>query len=335
MARRAIAAIAVTVSIGTYLSLSVLYLHQPSSKYPNLSGRAWTSILPFPGGEGLIPDISIKQLWIQGSWMEALERDTLLEAVDIQETLLGPISGWATTPLRHDGTGGIHGKPAERRALESDAAVSFIHSPLLYCNGSAAIESTDPILSAINSPTTRKSPANITLTPASVLLGSVWSGGRLVAADTLVVSLFYKAGSRAGEIWDERVEALTQAGEGRWDIYLNDDSGTGSKLLQYQSRLVSSQDKAIFFGAYVLVALLVFLGFKQLNSLRSKTSLLVAIALQVRITLCKCVQFLLMLQGCFSICCSFAVAMYFRLNISNIPLEAYPFIVLVGALDNM
>ena len=335
MARRAIATITVTVSIGTYLSLLVLYLHQPSSKYPNLSGRAWTSILPFPGGEGLIPDISIKQLWIQGSWMKALERETLLEAVDIQEALLGPISSWATALLRHEDTSGIPTEPAEHSALESDAAVSFIHSPLLYWNGSAAIESTDSILSAINSPTTRKSLANITLTPASVLLGPVWSGNRLVAADALVVSLFYKAGSRAGEMWDERVEALTQAGEGRWDIHLKDDSGTGSQLLQYQSRLASAQDEAIFFGAYVLVALFVFLGFKHLNSLRSKISLLIPIAVQVRITLCKCIRFLLMLQGCFSICCSFVVATYFRLDISTIPLEAYPFIVLVGALDNM
>ncbi|OBT64321.1 hypothetical protein VE03_06808 [Pseudogymnoascus sp. 23342-1-I1] len=262
--------------------------------------------------------ISIKQLWIQGSSLKALERETLLEAVDIQEALLGPISSWATTLLRHEDASGIPREPAKLSELESDEAVSFIHSPLLYWNCSAAIESTDSILAAINSPTTRKSPANITLTPASVLLKPVWSGDRLVAADALVVSLFYKAGSRAGEIWDERVEALMEAGEGRWDIYLEDDDGTGSSLLHYQSRPVSTQDEAIFFGAYVLVALLVFLGIKPLNSLRSKISLLVTIAV----------------KGCFSICCSFAVATYFHLDISNIPLEAYPFIALVGALDN-
>lgn len=337
MTRYALATIAVTVLIGTYLSLPILYLRQPpfSSKYPNLSGHAWTSILPISGGDGLVPDISIKQLWIQGSWIDALKRETLLEAVEIQEALLGPISSWPTTMLRHEGTSGTPTEPPKRSALESDAAAFFIHSPLLYWNGSAAIESTDSILAAINSPTTRKSPANITLTPASVLLEPVWSGDRLVAADALVVSLFYKGGSRAGEIWDERVEALTQANEGRWDIHLEDDGGTGSKLLQYQFRLVSAQDEAIFFGAYVLVALLAFLGLKNLNSLRSKTGLLVAIAVKVRITFCKRVQFLLILQGCLSICCSLAVATYFHLDISNIPLEAYPFIALVGALDNM
>lgn len=297
MARHALATIAVTMSIGTYLSLPILYLHQPrfSSKYPNLSSHAWTSILPFPGGDDLIPDISIKQLWIQGNSLKALERETLLEAVDIQEALLGPISSWATTLLSHENASDIPREPAKRNALESDAAVSFIHSPLLYWNGSAAIESNDSILAAINSPTTRKSPANITLTPASVLLEPVWSGDRLVAADALVITLFYKAGSRAGEIWDERMEALTEAGQGRWDIYPEYGDGTGSKLLHYQSRPVSTQDKAMFFGAYVLVALLVFLGLKPLKSLRSKIGLLVAIAVKVRITLCKCIQFLLML----------------------------------------
>jgi hypothetical protein len=42
-------------------------------------------------GEKLAPDISIKQAWIYGGWMKALERDTILEAVVVQERLLGPI----------------------------------------------------------------------------------------------------------------------------------------------------------------------------------------------------------------------------------------------------
>lgn len=49
-------------------------------------------------GEDLIPDISIKQAWIHGSWMKALERETLMEALAIQDVLLGPTLSCNTVP---------------------------------------------------------------------------------------------------------------------------------------------------------------------------------------------------------------------------------------------
>ena len=58
---------------------------------PKPPKHVWTSTESFANGENLIPDISIKQAWIHGSWMKALERETLLEAVAIQDMLLGPM----------------------------------------------------------------------------------------------------------------------------------------------------------------------------------------------------------------------------------------------------
>src|SRR3982074_3443966 len=108
-------------------------------------------------------------------------------------------------------------------------ATTFLHSPLLYWNCSvAAIESDDSILTTINSYNHQISPANITLRPSSVLAGISLSRNRLVAADALVVSLFYKAGSTAGDLWDERAKALAQSDNSRWDVYLANGRGTKS-----------------------------------------------------------------------------------------------------------
>lgn len=41
------------------------------------------------------------------------------------------------------------------------------------------------------------------------------------------------------------------------------------------------------------------------------------------------------LQGCFSILSGFTIAAFLRIDVSNIPPEAYPFIVLVVGLENM
>jgi hypothetical protein len=279
VARHALMTIAISVAIGTYLSLPAL-----SSNRPKLSRHAWTSLQPLPSGGDLVPDISIKQLWVQGSWMGALERDIILEAAVIQEALLGQISSSATAPQSEDADS-IFREPIDPSKPESDAAEAFIHSPLLYWNDPSALASTDSILDAVNSRTGGKSPANVTLTSISVLSHPAWLGGRLIAADALVVSLFYKVGSRAGVRWDERVEALATTGEGRWDTSFPDAGAIGSNLFKFQSRPVSIQDQALFFTAYALVALMVFVGFRHIRTLRSKVGLLVAIALQVCITL--------------------------------------------------
>lgn len=286
VARHALVTIAAVGAVGMYLSIRVLFLHQPtlSSKHAWLSplGHAWTSLHPVRPGRDLIPDILIKQLFIYGGWMEAMERDTILEAAAIQEALLVPMSNWATATWSNaDG-----GSPIEHivsGSLEPDAPDAFVHSPLLYWNGPSALGSTDSILSVVNSRTGAKSPANITLAPLSVLSRPVWSGGVLVAADALVVSLVYKTGSCAGEKWDEHAETLTQTSEGRWEVFSQDTGKYRSKLFKFQSYPVSVQDKVTFIIIFVLVALLVISSLKHLKPLRSKIGLLIAMAIQVRV----------------------------------------------------
>jgi hypothetical protein len=87
--------IIVTVAIGVSLCVPALSLYHPafSMNCPKPPSHVWTSAESFANSESLIPEISVKQAWIYGSWMKALERDTLLGAVAIQDMLLGPILG--------------------------------------------------------------------------------------------------------------------------------------------------------------------------------------------------------------------------------------------------
>jgi len=94
VARHSLTTIIITVTIGVSLCLPAPFLYYPTSSVndPKPLSHAWTSVESFANGENLTPDISIKQVWIYGSRMKALEREVLLEAVVIQDLLLSPMS---------------------------------------------------------------------------------------------------------------------------------------------------------------------------------------------------------------------------------------------------
>jgi hypothetical protein len=288
--RHSLTTIIITVAIGVSMCLPAPFLYHLTSSVndPKPLSHAWTSLEPFANGENLTPNISIKQVWIYGSWMKALERETLLEAVVIQDLLLGPML--TCDPVRDTTTHRTTlTTPSERMLIlerqEPNFTVSFLHSPLLYWNCStAAIESDNSILTTVNSHAHQISPANITLRPSSIFSGMLLSHNRLVAADTLVVSLFYKADSRAGDLWDERSQALAQREQSRWKVYPADGRGTGSRLFKFQSRPISVQDKAIFFGSYGLVLLYAIFSLRNVRTLKSRAGLFMTIAVQVSIS---------------------------------------------------
>jgi hypothetical protein len=165
---------------------------------------------------------------------------------------------------------------------EPEITASFLHSPLLYWNSSAiAIESDDSILTTIDSRSQQSSQANITLRPSSVLAGILLSDSRPVAADALVVSLFYKAGSKAGDLWDELAEGLIESNKNRWEVFSADGRGTQSTFFKFVSRPVSPQDEAIFFGSYSLVLLYVVFSLRNVRTLKSRVRVFTMIAMQV------------------------------------------------------
>jgi hypothetical protein len=154
----------------------------------------------------------------------------------------------------------------------------------MYWNCSvAAIESDNSILTTINNRAHDVSPSKITLRPSSVLSGVLSSYNNLIAADALVVSLFYEAKSRAGDLWDQGAASLAQHDPSRWEVYPADGRRAGSRLYRFQSRLISVQDKAVFFGSYGLVLLYVVFSLRNIRTLKSRVGLFMTIVLQVSI----------------------------------------------------
>lgn len=321
----------IIAAIGVSLSLPALFLCS-STYHPKLPDHVWASAESFANSESAIPDISVKQVWVFGDWMRALERETLLEAAAVQDWLLGPMSNCdtdvsITTPASTDPS-----------APGPSLPLSFLHSPLLYWNCSvAAIESDYSILATINGQAHKVSRGNVTLKPSSVLAGMLWSYQRLVAADALVISLFYKAGSRAGKLWDERAHEVAQYDTSRWDIIPTSDGSTGSRLFRLQSKPLSFQDEAIFLGAYGLVVLYVVFSLRGMRMLKSRVGLFMTVAVQVSSfsTSKYSSNTYISLKGFLSILTALTLAAFLRIDISNIPLEAYPVIVLVIGQENM
>jgi hypothetical protein len=260
--------------------MPVPFLYHPTpSSSPTRQTYAWIPAEPSESMGNLVPEISIKQAWIHSSQMKALQRDSMLEALAVQDLLLGPMLRCATTPWLEENT---RQTPAGTEAPEVGTAVSFVHSPLLYWNCSReAIESDTSIIATVNSRAHQVSPANVTLRPLSVLAGTTFSFNKVVAADALVVSLIYGEQSKAGDLWDLQTEEMAQYDKSRWEVYPAASRGARSMTFRAQSHSTDSQEKAIFSSAYGLIALYVIFKLWNMNVTKSRVTLFIVIALQV------------------------------------------------------
>jgi len=102
------------------------------------------------------------------------------------------------------------------------AQKSFFHSPLLYWNCSETlILSDEDLVDTVNQKTLLHSAANLTVLWGSVFAGKQIVHHRLVAADALVITLFYRIDSDAGDAWDVRASSLVSDKHNpeRYDVY--------------------------------------------------------------------------------------------------------------------
>jgi len=188
--------------------------------------------------------------------MEALRLDVVEEALRIQQVLLGPDvscssfseSGMFTEAAGSGGGGG--GGDSDNGDAGVDSGSSgvggnasnpgmgtgmFFHSPLLYWNCSLSSMKDDAnLIKTVNREFNKRSPANVTLRWGSVLAGKKFHHDRLVKADALVISLFYRLDSPAGELWDQRAAVLAQEADvhGRYDVYPGNGKENGSTLYE-------------------------------------------------------------------------------------------------------
>lgn len=261
-------ALALSVAISFPLLLqfrnhaSELYLHVPA-----LRSHAWTAAQQCSSDDRRGPDLVLRQVWLHGDFMRAIDLPTLEGALIVQDQLLGTTAGC-------DGDvdlGDTHGTTSR----------SFFHSPLLYwgCSLERMRQDSD-LLRTINQLPRGKSAVNLTLEPSTVFARKTYELGELVAADALITSLFHEPDSLSDTRWSERFQSLT--GIDGWDVRQDDRNESRSWLYELRYQPMSLLDYALFFVCYGFMGTYLVTHFMGLRILRSRLGLISTIIIQVR-----------------------------------------------------
>ncbi|CAD0113364.1 unnamed protein product [Aureobasidium uvarum] len=274
--------------------------------YPIRGGlphHVWASTRAFPGDADTPHDLEMRQIWIHGSYMKALDKDLLRDVFVLQNAIFGETSE-AVVPSTH---GGAHPNWG-------------YHSPLTYWNNSLARLEADPdILLTVNENTCQPSFLNFTLRPLSVFAGKAFSGSQLEAADALVISLFNRANDPKGEIWQRNINIVAGQSSGLPIQYERNGTPEHSQLFEYRIQPLSFRQNSLLAMAYGIIFIYVGLSLRRLKAFHSRFGLVVTAITQMTT----------------SILASFTICGLLQINLAQIPQEAYPFVVLVIGLENI
>ena len=240
--------------------------------------------------------------------MRALDKDVLKQALSIQQTLVGGEPSRAILP-------GL-----DERLRDSTLSWGF-HSPLMYWNNSQLnIEGDDDILRTINTQTrTTSSPLNVALRPASVFAGKRFDQRKLSAADALVITLMNKVRGGVGAQWRRSMTSLTTTACANCTIFPPTGHVTRNRVYEFSFTPLSAHENIALTLAYSCMAIYVLLCLRRLKAFHSRFGLFVT-----AITQMTC-----------SILASFTICGILKINLSMIPQNAYPFVVLVMGIENM
>lgn len=110
-----------SVAVGVALGYPTVFLSDnPTAGFTSIPRHVWTSARSIDVSDGQKADVEMRQIWVHGSYMRALEKDVLKSALTIQQSLVGG-ERLASTFSEF----GDHLNPSE---------LSWgYHSPLMYC----------------------------------------------------------------------------------------------------------------------------------------------------------------------------------------------------------
>lgn len=282
----------------------------------NLPKHVWTSTTEIEGER--LADVVVRQVWVHGDYMKALELPVLREAMHVQDVLIG--SGF-TGP---DGTIYPDQDIAEYDASGCLTAASGNgwgwHSPLMYWDCSiGALETDRDLLKTINSQTIAQSALNLTLRPSSLFAGKAFSNTKLRAADALVITMFDQTTSGLGDAWDARSRLLAEHVSPNWTIFPEDGRVMNSRLYEFHFRPMTLVDDLLLAASYIVTAAYVIWRMMQLRAVKSWFGLLVTIC--AKMTIC--------------IIASFTLCTYLGINLTRIPRPWFPAVVFCFGLGNI
>ncbi|KAF3056529.1 Sterol regulatory element-binding protein cleavage-activating protein [Daldinia childiae] len=295
----------------------------------SLPEHAWTDTLPLHDRNRAEPDVIMRSIWVHGDYFQALNRNVLLSALELQDELLGPTVNF--DPRRH-----IAADTHFQNATTTDLTPSqrdtyhivngltneswFFQSPLQYWSCSAEnIEQDDDIIETANERKSQPTSVNVTLRHSTVFSGKRFQDRRLVAADALVITLIHLRDSPVGRLWQERLKALKYKMADYWDIFEYSPSGKTSELYEFKFRPISSQD-VIVLGVPYSVLLIYFLAtLTNLRAVKSKMGLMVTVMAQIVLAILS----------------SFTICAILKIDLSRLPRLGYPVVIFCMSLENI
>ncbi|KAG7127896.1 Sterol regulatory element-binding protein cleavage-activating like [Verticillium longisporum] len=304
-----------------------LYTTDFTNGASNLPHHVWTLAQPIEKA-AVEPDVVMRSVWVHGSYMQALDREVLLGALQLQDELLGPTENFDP---RRPGQPAIEVRdhsldmtPNDRDAFHVINGLTnqswFFHSPLQYWYGSPERISSDAdIISTVNERKSQPTSVNTTLRHSIVFSGKHFEDRRLLAADALVITLIHLRDSPVGRQWERKAAALATQMADKWTAYPADGSSMSNQLYEFQFQPMSIHDTIVLALAYGLSMLYFFVSMSKLRAVKSKTGLIVTVMTQIML----------------SILSSFTVCAVFKIDLSRIPQAAYPVVVLSMSLENI
>ncbi|KAI6084780.1 sterol-sensing domain of SREBP cleavage-activation-domain-containing protein [Hypoxylon rubiginosum] len=289
---------------------------------------AWTGTLPLDDKNRIEPDVIMRSVWVHGNYFQALDRNVLLSALELQDELLGPTVDF--NPRSHIvDRDFLNATPSDLTPAQRDAyhVVNgltneswFFQSPLQYWSCSRDnIERDDDIIATANEKKTQPTSVNVTLRHSIVFSGKRFQDRQLVAADALVITLVHLRDSPVGRIWQEKVEALKHNTADNWDIFEYSPNGKTSELYEFQFRPMSSQDAISLWLAYSLVLIYFLTSLSKLRAVKSKIGLMVTVIAQIALAILS----------------SFTVCAILKVDLSRIPRLGYPVVIFSMSLENI
>lgn len=303
-----------------------LYTNNFTNGASNLPHHVWTAAQPVQGDLGVEPDVVMRSVWVHGSYMQALEPHVLQTGLEIQDALLGQTIDFnpkLSGGLKKDADRDTFLTPEARDSFHVINGLSeqswFFHSPLLYwaCSSEAIARDND-ILSTVNKCSQRSTSVNVTLRHSIVFSGKRFEDNRLASADALVITLIHMLDSPVGRQWEKQAETLAQNSTNRWRMYPRDGRVKNSQLYEFKFQPLSLQDDIFLAVAYSITAIYFLISLTKLRALKSRFGLTLTVVTQIAL----------------SIMSSFTICAILKIDLSKIPREAYPFVVLTVGLEN-
>lgn len=245
----------------------------------NLPKHVWTSTTEVDGER--TADVEVRQVWVHGDYMNAIDRRVLREALHVQNILIG--DGFDDV-LGEASDNHLASAKDEQRCIATKPGQNWgVHSPLLYWNCSHnLLEQDRDLLATINSRVDLRSALNITLRPSTVFAGKAFTKTKLRAADAIVITLFDQTAPGLGESWDTRSRQLADTLAPDWSIFPKDGQVTRNRLYELRFQPMTLNDDLFLAASYLVTAGYVIMRMMQLRAVKSWFGLLITIGAKVR-----------------------------------------------------